>query len=80
MLWLASSPISSWRSPSSRVLQTDRSQSIVSLDGFITREGGLDAFDSGSCTSRRVGFRGPTMVLSETQGLQLYLVMRGGIW
>jgi hypothetical protein len=30
MLWLASSPISSWRSPSQRVLQTDRSQSIVS--------------------------------------------------
>ena len=37
MLWLASSPIFSWRSPTSRVLQTDRSQPIVSLDGFMTR-------------------------------------------
>src|SRR6516165_8395792 len=34
---LASSPISSWRSPWPRVLQTDRSPSIVSLDGFMTR-------------------------------------------
>jgi hypothetical protein len=69
MLWLASSPISSWRSPSQRVLQTDRSQSIVSLDGFVScLEGCLDAFGSGSCASRDVGFSGPTMVLSETQG------------
>jgi hypothetical protein len=30
--------------------------------------------------SKRVGFSGPTMVLSETQGLSLSLVMRGGIW
>jgi hypothetical protein len=37
MLWLASSPIFSWRSPTSRALQTDRSQPIVSLDGFMTR-------------------------------------------
>src|SRR5580692_10320274 len=39
----------------------------------------FDAFGSGSCASKRVGFRGPTMVLSETQGLQLFWVMRGGI-
>jgi hypothetical protein len=39
----------------------------------------IDAFGSGSYASRRVGFSGPTMVLSETLGLQLSLVMREGI-
>jgi len=29
----------------------------------------FDAFGSGSYASKRVGFIGPTMVLSETQGL-----------
>jgi hypothetical protein len=40
----------------------------------------FDAFDSGSYASKRVGSSGPTMVLSETRGLQLFWVMRGGIW
>ena len=40
----------------------------------------FDAFGSGSCASKHVGFGGPTMVLSETRGLQLFWVMRGGIW
>ena len=39
----------------------------------------VDAYGSGSYASRRVGFSGPTMVLFETRGLQLSLVMRGGI-
>ena len=37
MLCLASSPISGWRSSSSRVLQTGHSQSTVFLDVFMTR-------------------------------------------
>jgi hypothetical protein len=41
--------------------------------------GSFDAFGSGSFASKRVGFSGPTMVLSETRGLQLSWVMRGGI-
>ena len=40
----------------------------------------VDAFGSGSYASKIVGFGGPTMVLSETRGLQLFWVMRGGIW
>src|ERR1700716_1198723 len=48
------------------------------LDGFMT-PWSFDAFGSGSYASRRVGFSGPTMVLSETRGLQLFWVMRGGI-
>jgi hypothetical protein len=48
------------------------------LDGFMT-PGSFDAFGSGSFASKRVGFSGPTMVLSETRGLQLSWVMRGGI-
>ena len=48
------------------------------LDGFMTPRL-FDAFGSGSYASKRVGFSGPTMVLSETRGLQLFLVMRGGI-
>src|SRR5271170_3058304 len=40
------------------------------LDGFMTLWS-FDAFGSGSYASKRVGFRGPTMVLCETQGLQL---------
>jgi Shikimate dehydrogenase substrate binding domain len=48
------------------------------LDGFMT-PWSFDAFGSGSYASKRVGFSGPTMVLSETRGLQLYWVMRGGI-
>jgi len=50
----------------------------IELDGFITL-GSFDAFGSGSYASKRVGFSGPTMVLSETRGLQLFGVMRGGI-
>ena len=73
---LASSPISVGE-VLGRVYSGQSSQSMVSLDGFMTLV--LDAFGSGSCASRDVGFSGPTMVLSETQGLQLYLVMRGGI-
>jgi hypothetical protein len=48
------------------------------LDGFMTCWS-FDAFGSGSYASKRVGFCGPTMVLSETQGLLLFLVVRGGI-
>jgi hypothetical protein len=48
------------------------------LDGFMTLWS-FDAFGSGSYASKHVGFSGPTMVLSETQGLQLFWVMRGGI-
>ena len=48
------------------------------LDGFMT-PGLFDAFGSGCYASIRVGFSGPTMVLSETRGLQLFWVMRGGI-
>jgi hypothetical protein len=48
------------------------------FDGFMTPRS-FDAFGSGSYASKRVGFRGPTMVLSETRGLQLFGVMRGGI-
>ena len=55
----------------------------ASLDGSTRRfhEAMLfDAFGSGSCASKHVGFGGPTMVLSETRGLQLFGVMQGGIW
>ena len=48
------------------------------LDGFMT-PWSFDAFGSGSYASRRVGISGPTMVLSETRGLQLFWVIRGGI-
>jgi hypothetical protein len=51
---------------------------LLVLDGFMT-PGSFDAFGSGSYASKRVGFSGPTMVLSETRGLQLFWVMRGGI-
>jgi hypothetical protein len=37
------------------------------LDGLMT-PWSFDAFGSGSYASRRVGFSGPTMVLSETRG------------
>jgi hypothetical protein len=48
------------------------------LDGVMTPRS-FDAFGSGSYASRSVGFGGPTMVLFETRGLQLFWVMRGGI-
>jgi|SRR5271155_5519846 len=48
------------------------------LDGFMTLWS-FDAFGSGSYASKRVGFRGPIMVLCETQGLQLFWVMRGAV-
>jgi hypothetical protein len=47
------------------------------LDGFMT-PWSFDAFGSGSYASRRVGFSGPTMVLSETRGLQLFGLCEGG--
>jgi hypothetical protein len=31
----------------------------------------IDAFGSGSCASKHVGFGGPTVVLSETRGLSV---------
>jgi hypothetical protein len=37
------------------------------LDGFMTFLS-FDAFGSGSYASKRIGFSGPTMVLSETRG------------
>jgi len=47
----------------------DRSGSCrFELDGFMMFWS-FDAFGSGSYASRRVGFNGPTMVLSETRGL-----------
>jgi hypothetical protein len=55
-----------------------RSSSRFVLDGFMT-PWSFDAFGSGSCASKRVGSIGPTMVLFETRGLQLFWVMRGGI-
>jgi hypothetical protein len=61
-----------------RAFRTDQASARFLLDGFMTRWS-FDAFGSGSYASRRVGFGGPTMVLSETRGLQLFWVMRGGI-
>jgi hypothetical protein len=58
------------------VFRTDEASARFLLDGFMTRWS-FDAFGSGSYASRRVGFGGPTMVLSETRGLQLFWVMRG---
>jgi hypothetical protein len=79
MLWLASSPISSSGEVVGSPRIPDRSSSWrFVLDGFMT-PWSFDAFGSGSYASKRVGFRGPTMVLSETRGLQLFWVMRGGI-
>ena len=48
------------------------------LGGFMT-PWSFDAFGSGCYASKRVGSIGPTMVLSETQGLQLFWVMRGAV-
>jgi hypothetical protein len=79
LLWLASSPISILERLWARcVFQTDQASWHFLLDGFMTRWW-FDAFGSGSCASKRVGQSGPTMVLSETRGLQLFWVMRGGI-
>jgi len=72
MLWLASSPVSvQERLRARRVFRTDQAVWLFVLDGFMTRWS-FDAFGSGSYASKRVGFRGPTMVLSETRGLQLF--------
>ena len=79
LLLLASSPISvPERLWARRVFRTRPSSWRFELDGFMT-PWSFDAFGSGSYASRRVGFSGPTMVLSETRGLQLFWVMRGGI-
>ncbi len=70
--------LSSGEAVSSRRIR-DRSGSCrFELDGFMTFLS-FDAFGSGSYASRGVGFNGPTMVLSETRGLQLFWVMRRGI-
>jgi len=68
MSWLASSSIS--------VLEkvwlgaySGHSKQFCGLHSTISWS--FDAFGSGSYASKRVGFSGPTMVLSETQGLQL---------
>jgi hypothetical protein len=79
MLWLASSPISVLERPwARRVFRIDQAVGGLYSTGFMT-PWSFDAFGSGSYASKRVGFRGPTMVLSETRGLQLFWVMRGGI-
>src|SRR6201981_1452196 len=70
--------LSSGEAVSSRRIR-DRSGSCrFELDGFMTSLS-FDAYGSGSYASRGAGFGGPTMVLSETRGLQLFWVMRGGI-
>src|SRR6266702_8353662 len=77
--WLASSPTSVLERLTGSPRIPDRPGSwLFVLDGFMT-PGSFDAFGSGSYASKRVGFSGPTMVLSETRGLQLFWVMRGGI-
>ena len=79
LLRLASSPISIRRRSSRRVLQTRLNQSTFAL-GSSMNVTSFDALGPVSFASRNgVGFK-PTMVLFETQGLQLSLVMRGGIW
>src|SRR5712672_2602973 len=79
LLWLASSPISvPERLWARRVFRTRPSSWRFELDGFMT-PWSFDAFGSGSYASKGAGFSGPTMVLSETRGLQLFWVMRGGI-
>src|ERR1700751_2278879 len=70
--------LSSGEGVNSRRIRSKSGSCRFELDGFMTFWS-FDAFGSGSCASRRVGFNGPTMVLSETRGLQLFWVMRGGI-
>ena len=62
-----------------RVLQTDRSQSTVSLDGFMTR-GSFDAFGSGSYASRTVlALMGQPWSYLRLEAYSFIWVMRGGI-
>lgn len=59
-------------------IPTDQASLRFLLDGFMMRWS-FDAVGPGSYASRSIGSIGPTMVLSETPGLQLFWVMRGGI-
>ena len=80
-MWLASSiqpNLSSGEAVGSRHIPNKPGSWRFELDGFMT-PWWFDAFGSGSFASKCVGFIGPTMVLSETRGLQLFWVMRGGI-
>jgi hypothetical protein len=79
MFCLASSPDLHGRSSSSHVLQTGHSQSTVFLDVFMTPRASTPLVPEATQAETMLAL-GPTMVLFETQGLQLYLVMRGGIW
>lgn len=74
-------PISVLESPWAWRAFADRPDSLrFVLDGFMA-PWPFDAFCSESYASKRVGFYiEPTMVLFETPGLKLFLVMRGGIW
>ena len=60
--------LSSGEAVSSRHIRDKSGSCRFELDGFMTFWS-FDAFGSGSYASRRVGFNGPTMVLSETRGL-----------
>ena len=77
LLLLASSPISvPERLWARRVFRTRPSSWRFALDGFMT-PWSFDAFGSGSYASKGAGFSGPTMVLSETRGLQLFGLCEG---
>jgi hypothetical protein len=60
--------LSSGEAVSSRRIRDKSGSCRFELDGFMTFWS-FNAFGSGSYASRRVGFNGPTMVLSETRGL-----------
>ena len=60
--------LSSGEAVSSRRIRDKSGSCRFELDGFMTFWS-FDAFGSGSYPSIRVGFNGPTMVLSETRGL-----------
>jgi len=65
-----------WRGCGLAAYSGQTGQLAFVLDGFMT-PWSFDAFGSGSYASRRVGFSGPTMVLSETRGLQLFGLCEG---
>ena len=78
-MWLASSiqpNLSSGEAVGSRHIPNKPGSWRFELDGFMT-PWWFDAFGSGSFASKCVGFIGPTMVLSETRGLQLFGLCEG---
>jgi hypothetical protein len=78
MLWLHPAQSQFWRGLWARgVFRADQAVG-GELDSFMTHGHSTPSVLEAT-QAKRGGFSGPTMVLSETRGLQLFWVMRGGI-